>query len=344
MATKRINMKDIAQEAGVSTATVSYIINKRSDQVIAPQTIKKVEEVIKRLGYVPNLGARALASRHSHLLGLLIPQTEKETKLMFSNSFYGTFLSNFEYEARKKGYNILISGTSADESYLDVAQKRSLDGIVIVGVELESDIKGLKKNGIPAVLVDSYGVDKELSSVTIDDENGGFLATEYLISMGHRTIGIATGYLTKEGVNTERLKGYTHALAANGLSQDDRYVYSGTISYEYGIELGLALAKSPDRPTAVFATADILAFGLVKGLKRGGLRVPEDISVVGFDDGFMASNMEPALTTVRQDVDNKARIAAQLVIDAIEEKESSSNIVLPVSLVERESVRKLVVN
>lgn len=182
---------------------------------------------------------------------------------MFSNSFYGTFLSNFEYEARKKGYNILISGTSADESYLDVAQKRSLDGIVIVGVELESDIKGgLKKNGIPAVLVDSYGMDKELSSVTIDDENGGgFLATEYLISMGgHRTIGIATGYLTKEGVNTERLKGYKHALSAHGLPpQDDRYVYSGTISYEYGIELGLSLAKSPpDRPTAIFATADIL--------------------------------------------------------------------------------------
>lgn len=103
MTQKRINMKDIAREAGVSTATVSYIINKRLDQVIAPQTIKKVEDAIKRLGYVPNLGARALASKRSFLLGLLIPQTEKETKLMFSNSFYGTFLSNFEYEARKKG-------------------------------------------------------------------------------------------------------------------------------------------------------------------------------------------------------------------------------------------------
>jgi len=344
MATKRINMKDIAKEAGVSTATVSYIINKRSDQVIAPQTIKKVEEAIKRLGYVPNLGARALASRHSYLLGLLIPQTEKETKLMFSNSFYGSFLSNFEYEARKKGYNILISGTDVDESYLDVARKRSLDGIVIVGVEIESDIKDLKQIGIPTVLVDSFGMDTELSSVTIDDENGGFLATEYLIGMGHRTIGLATGYLTKEGVNTERLKGYEKALANHGLPKDGRYVYSGTISYEYGLELGLQLAGSPERPSAVFVTADILAFGLIKGLKKGGLKVPEDISVVGFDDGFLASNMEPALTTIRQDVDEKARIAAQLVIDAIEEKEHGSNIVLPVSLVERESVRKLVLN
>ncbi len=344
MAPKRINMKDIAQEAGVSTATVSYIINKRSDQVIAPQTIKKVEEAIKRLGYVPNLGARALASKHSHLLGLLIPQTEKETKLMFSNSFYGTFLSNFEYEARKKGYNILISGTDVDESYLDVARKRSLDGIVIVGVEIESDIKGLKQIGIPTVLVDSYGMDKELSSVAIDDENGGLLATEYLIGMGHRTIGLATGYLTKEGVNTERLKGYEKALLNHGLPQNTAYIYSGTISYEYGIELGMALAKSPDRPSAVFATADILAFGLIKGLKKGGLQVPEDISVVGFDDGFLASNMEPSLTTIRQDVDGKARIAAQLVIDAIEEKGNGSNIVLPVSLVERDSVRKSVLN
>ncbi len=344
MATKRTNMKDIAREAGVSTATVSYIINKRSDQVIAPQTVKKVEEAIKRLGYVPNLGARALASKHSHLLGLLIPQTEQETKLMFSNAFYGTFLSNFEYEARKKGYNILISGTSAEESYLDVARKRSLDGIVIVGVELESDIKGLKKNGIPAVLVDSYGMDKDLSSVTIDDENGGFLATKYLIGMGHSNIGFASGYLTKEGVNTERYKGYERALASHGLPLDGRLVYSGTISYEYGFELGLALSSSSDRPSAVFATADILAFGLIKGLKKGGLKVPRDISVVGFDDGFLASNMEPALTTVRQDVDSKARIAAQLVIDAIEGKGTCSNIVLPVSLVQRESVRSVVLD
>lgn len=339
MTQKRINMKDIAREAGVSTATVSYIINKRLDQVIAPQTIKKVEDAIKRLGYVPNLGARALASKRSFLLGLLIPQTEKETKLMFSNSFYGTFLSNFEYEARKKGYNILISGTDADESYLDVARKRSLDGIVIVGVERASDIKGLKQNGIPTILVDSYGMDKALSSVTIDDQNGGFLATEYLIGMGHRSIGMATGFLTQEGVNTERLKGYEKAIANHGL--DCRQVFSGTVSYEYGFTLGLALAKSPDRPTAVFATADILAFGLIKGLKQGGLKIPDDISVVGFDDGFLASNMEPALTTIRQDVDGKARIAAQMIIDAIEGKGNGSNIILPVSLVQRESVRRL---
>ncbi|MGB4407572.1 MAG: LacI family DNA-binding transcriptional regulator [Sphaerochaeta sp.] len=341
MAMKRINMKDIARKAGVSTATVSYIINKRTDQVITPQTIRKVEEAIQHLGYVPNLGARALASKHTKLLGLLIPQTEEKKELMFSNSFYGEFLSSFEYEARKRGYNILISGTDVDESYLDVARKRSLDGIVIVGVEDEADIVGLKKNGIPTVLVDSYGMDKELSSVTIDDRNGGFVATEHLISMGHRTIGLATGYLTKEGVNRERLKGYEEALDKYGIELEERYVYSGTVSYEYGFELGLELAQKPNRPSAIFATADILAFGLLKGLKQGGLVVPDDISLVGFDDGFLASNTDPALSTIRQDVDNKARIAAQLVIDMIGNQEDHSNIVLPVSLVKRDSVRKI---
>ena len=341
MAMKRINMKDIAKKAGVSTATVSYIINKRTDQVITPQTIQKVEDAIEDLGYVPNLGARALASRHTKLLGLLIPQTEEKKKLMFSNSFYGEFLSSFEYEARKRGYNILISGTDVDESYFDIARKRSLDGIVIVGVEDEADIVGLKKNGIPTVLVDSYGMDKELSSVTIDDRNGGFVATEYLISMGHRTIGLATGYLTKDGVNTERLKGYEDALAKYGLELEGKYIYSGTVSYEYGFELGLELAQNPNPPSAIFATADILAFGLIKGLKQGGLLVPDDISLVGFDDGFLASNTDPALSTVRQDVENKANIAAQLVIDTIENQEEHSSIVLPVSLVERDSVRKI---
>ncbi|MGN1164532.1 MAG: LacI family DNA-binding transcriptional regulator, partial [Candidatus Ornithospirochaeta sp.] len=100
---KRVTMTDIAKEAGVSLATVSYIINKRSDQTIAPETIKKVNDAIEKLGYVPNFSARALASSRSMLLGLVIPQTEKEEKMMFSNTFYGEFLSSFEYEARKRG-------------------------------------------------------------------------------------------------------------------------------------------------------------------------------------------------------------------------------------------------
>ncbi|MDD3904332.1 MAG: substrate-binding domain-containing protein, partial [Sphaerochaeta sp.] len=185
-------------------------------------------------------------------------------------------------------------------------------------------------------------MDEELSSVTIDDRNGGFVATEYLISMGHRTIGLATGYVTKEGVNRERLKGYEDALDQYGIELGGRYVYSGTVSYEYGFELGLELAQMTNPPSAVFATADILAFGLIKGLKQGGLKVPDDISLIGFDDGFLASNTDPALTTIRQDVDSKAKIAAQLVIDTIENQENNSNIVLPVSLVERDSVRKIV--
>ena len=342
MAGKRVTMKDIALEAGVSTATVSYIINKRSDQVIAPQTIRKVEDAIARLGYVPNLGARALASKHSRLLGLLIPQTEEEKKLMFSNSFYGEFLSSFEYEARKRGYHILISGTDVDESYLDVARKRSLDGIVIVGVEVAADINGLQENGIPVVLVDSYGMDAQLSTVNIDDASGGEMATEHLLDMGHRRIGIVTGYLTKEGVNTERLKGYEAALAKWKVAFDPCLIYSGTVSYSYGLQLGRQMAKDPDRPSAIFATADILAFGLMKGLKEGGLSIPEDISVVGFDDGFLAGNTEPALTTVGQDVDGKARIAGQLIIDAIEKhEEPSQHLVLPVSMVIRQSVRRI---
>lgn len=337
---KRVNMKDIAKEAGVSVATVSYIINKKSGQTIAQPTIDKVNEIIKKLGYVPNLGARALASRHTRLIGLVIPQTEDEDRMMFANPFYGEFLSSLEYMARKRGYSILISGEDINKSYVDVARQRALDGIIIIGLKPSNDNDSLEKEGIPTVFIDSYSETKHMNTVNIDDYGGGGLATRYLLEMGHRRIAIATGYLKDAGVNMERFKGYKDEMECSGISVDESLICSGTISYEYGVRLGHELAGNKDRPTAVFATADILAAGIIRGLKDSGLKVPEDVSVVGFDDGFIAENSDPQLTTICQDVKKKAEFACAMVIGAAESIEGleNSNIVLPVTLVERDSV------
>ena len=342
MKQRRVNMKDIAAEAGVSVATVSYIINGRTDQAINPATVKKVKDAVNRLGYVPNLGARALASRKTRLLGLVIPQTESGDALMFANSFYGEFLGAFELEARKRGYSILISGTDIDQSYVNVAKQRCLDGVVVVGMKEENDLKDLAASGIPVVLVDTHDAGDEFTTVNIDDSQGGALATGHLYSMGHRKIGLLTGYVDDRGINHERFMGYRDFLIGKG-AFDDKYVYSGTVSFEWGVKAGMRFAKMEDRPTAVFATADILAAGFIKGVKRSGLRVPEDVSVMGFDDGFLAKFADPELTTIRQDVDGKGTYAAKLIIEAVEDKEcGATHMVLPVSLVERESVKAIV--
>lgn len=339
MSTKRVNMKDIALEAGVSVATVSYIINGRSDQTINPQTIRKVKEVIERLGYVPNLGARALASRKTRLLGLVIPQTEQGKMMMFSNSFYGEFLSAFELEARQRGYNILISGTNLDQSYVEVAQKRCLDGVVIVGMKEESNLKGLDKANIPVVFVDSYDFCRDYYSINIDDKAGGFLATEYLYKKGHRNIGLLTGMVDDTGVNYERYLGYKDCLLSKGLEFNEANIFAGTVSFDWGIKVGMSFKDMENRPSAVFASADLLAAGFIKGLRKVGLKVPQDVSVIGFDDGFIATSIDPELTTIHQNVNSKGALAADLIIKAVEEANTEvTNILLPVSLVERESV------
>src|SRR5690606_16242700 len=133
-----------------------YIINKNPKESISQETIDRVNEAIKKLNYVPNLSARSLASNKTNLIGVVIPQTEPGKKFMFNNPFYGEFLSSVEYVARTKGYHVLISGTDANQSYLEVAKKRSLDGIIIVGMYDEDFYEDLKKSQIPIVLVDSY--------------------------------------------------------------------------------------------------------------------------------------------------------------------------------------------
>ena len=204
MANRRINMKDIAREANVSVATVSYVINKRKDQTIAKSTIKRVEDAVKKLGYVPNLAAKALVENKSYLIGVVIPQTEPGKQFMFSNPFYGELLSSIEFVARDKGYHVLISGTDVDQSYLEIANKRGLDGIIIVGIHPDNYYEDLKNTSIPVVLIDSYCDNLPFFSISIEDRESAKIATQYLINKGHRKIAFASGVITGNGVTYER--------------------------------------------------------------------------------------------------------------------------------------------
>lgn len=339
MAKRRINMKDIAKEANVSVATVSYVINKRKDQTIAPATIKRVEDAVAKLGYVPNMAAKALVENKSYLLGVVIPQTEPGKQFMFSNPFYGELLSSIEFSAREKGYHVLISGTDIDQSYLEIANKRSLDGIIIVGIHPDDYYENLRNTSIPVVLIDSYCNNLPFKSISIKDRESAKLATKYFIDKGHNKIGFASGVISDNGVTYERYLGYKDALEEAGIPLDEDFIYSGTVSQEYGKELGIKIAAMDKRPSAIFSTADIIAFGLINGLKKAQLNIPEDISIIGFDDTWLARDCDPLLTTIKQDVFEKGQKAVELLLnDNSNEKE---HIILDVELIERDSVSKL---
>ncbi|MDR2052709.1 MAG: LacI family transcriptional regulator [Treponema sp.] len=345
---RSVNAKDVARDAGVSSATVSYVLNRKPSKTISRETTQRVMDSVRKLGYVPNQAAitvclaKKQGAPRSKLFSVVIPQTEPGREFMFGNPFYSEFLNAVEYTARTNGYHLLISGTEANQSYMDIAINRSLDGIIMIGVYPGEDITKFRQARIPIVMLDSYIRGHCFHSVGTDDRYGSFLATKYLIGRNHRAIAFVSGTLDREGVNKARLAGYMDALREAGIRVSDKLIVSGSVDFETGEEAAKVIAKMVPRVTAVHATADIIAVGLLKGFKRLGLHVPEDISVVGFDDTMLATICEPSLTTIHQNIAQKGIAAAELLVKMVGKFDApKQDIVIPLSLVERDSVAAL---
>ena len=338
---KRAGIKDVAREAGVAASTVSYVLNQKTTETISEETKRRVLEAVKKLGYVPNLNARSLSSKKSSLIGVLIPQTEPGREFMFSNPFYGELLSSIEYTARKNGYHLLLSGTEENQDYLPIARNRGLDGIIIVGTYPGESLNELKSMNVPIVLVDSYVKDEAFHTIGIEDREGARMATEYLIQNGHRKIAFVSGSIREHGVNSKRYQGYCDAMREAGLQVEEEAVYVGSVDYEFGQEAAKEYMARGRKQTAAFVTADVISMGLMKGLMSGGMRLPEDFSIVSFDDVYLAQMAYPSLTTVHQDIGEKGRLAVQLILDAARASEHRhTERILPLRLVVRNSVRE----
>ena len=337
---KRVSIKDVAREAGVSTTTVSYVLNQNPTQTISPETTERIWQAVRALNYVPNLNARSLTSQKTNLIGVVIPQTEPGKEFMFANPFYGELLSAIEYTARRNGYHLLLSGPEPDQSYINIARNRSVDGIIIVGSYPSKNLNELHELAVPVVLVDTYVKDEVFHTIGIDDRLGGQLATRYLLDKGHRRIAFVSGSVSEQGVIQKRFLGYMDALNEAGIAMDEKSLYLGTVSYDFALSVPEEMQRRGNRETAAFTTADILGMGLVKGLRRLGRRVPEDLSIVGFDDLDLARMSDPSLTTVHQDIAEKGRCAVQMILDAVEGRTDKQESILPIRLVERESVAR----
>jgi LacI family transcriptional regulator len=319
------------------------VLNGRLEKV-SQETVEKVRRAVSELNYIPDFSARSLASNRSKLIGVVIPQTEDRKQLLLQNPFYSELVCGIEARLRESGYHMILSGVDKGEGYLDTSMQRNLDGAIIMGIYQESFYEDLKKVHLPIVLIDSYIHDRYFHVVGIDDELGGYLATKHLIDNGHANIGLVTGSIRKDGVMEKRFLGYKRALKEAGLFYNPDHVFEDSVSYEYGQEAAREIAAKHPEITAVFAVSDMVALGVMSGLAEAGRSVPDDVSLIGFDDIFVARMCNPPLTTIRQDIVGRGKMAADRLLQSIagpEDARREEPTIMPLTLVERGTVRKL---
>ncbi len=326
-------LSDVARIAGVSAMTVSNVINGKAN--VAEATRARVLAAAAEVGYVPNLAARGLARGRTNLVGVVSHDLTVQ--------YAWSIVQGITNELADSGAELLLSATYQDASR-EVDRIRFLtsglvDGVILIAPALETDaLEVLATSRVPAVLVDPRRLDTPLPRVTADHYAGALLAVESLLSRGHRRIGIVDGDPSFDSAR-ERHRGFVDALARAGIPADDTLAAPGYFTQAGGFEAGLALLDRPSPPTAIFATADVTALGVIDAARALGLDVPGDVSVVGFDDIPQAAQSYPALTTVRQPLEEMGHMAVRMVNALVDgTRDESDLVVLPTNLVERNTV------
>lgn len=326
---------DVAKQAGVSIGTVSRVLNNRDR--VSPETRARVLQAVHDLNYHANALAKGLASQQTQTLGLVIPH--------LNDAFYFQILRGVEDVATDAGYRLLIASQprhASEHQYLNLFQRGHVDAMVLVAIDVKRrEAQEVAERGVPIVLV-QQDVGQNVQTILADNYGGGRAMTEHLIEHGYRRIAYITGtdYTTD---SRERLRGIRDVLPQYGLEIPDSYIVHGDYMPQSGYHAMLQLLKLPELPDAIFAANDQMAVDAIMAARESGLRVPEDIAVVGFDDIPMASYVSPALTTVHQPVYELGWHAARQALDAIHLEESSTKrvaprvLVLPTTLVIRQS-------
>lgn len=335
-----ITLQQIANQAGVSRMTVSNVINGKTEKVSA-QKRELIEKIIKENNYVPNLSARALAQNHSKMIAILLTTASLEYNI-FNDPYYGRLFGEVETAIRCAGYYTIVQTIDNISDASTLLRNWNVDGAVFLNSLPQSDISLLHNQiSCPTVFLDKYSdeSDNELS-VNIDDVKGGYIATKYLLTNGHRKIGFVGSYELKNEVIIKRYKGYLKALEEFGLTENDAYIINTYTTYDAGLKIGKDIANHKYDLSAVFATSDHLALGIVKGCLRNGYLVPNDLSVIGFDDLDICTFSTPEISTVSQNIHEKATKAVQLLLSAIKKEDiQSSSIVCDVELKIRQTVQ-----
>ncbi len=327
-------IKDISKLAGISTSTVSRVVSKKG--FVAEKTRKKILEAIDVLGYQPNSLAQGLKNKRSNMIGVLIAD--------LCAPFFATMLKGVEQKISQFGMSMIVCSGHADKSLEKQAVTsllRNRCDALILHIEsdcFENELEKLIRNTVPVVMIGGSSAVNAKYSVSTDNEYGGYLATRHLIKTGHRKIVHLMGE-EKLFDSRERLKGYKRALLEAGIEFRDEYVIKGSFLDKFGYDATLSILDKKLPFSAIFAGDDEIAIGVMEALRNRSINVPEEISVIGFDDMFYARFMNPKLTTVKQKIIEMGEAAGNLAIDILKERKVEQNkIVFAPELIERSSV------
>lgn len=326
-------LKDIAAEAGVSITTVSNVINGNHSKV-SQKNIEKIQKIIKKYNYVPNSAARALSSKNSRIIAVFLPSEDLD------NPHNVQALKSIANTVKNRGYYLMIFSNLNRTDIITNLKSWSINGVICFAPLTRQDLELFEESKIPTCFIDSYFKTSDIIQVGIDDYRGGFLAANYLIKSGHTNIGFASYYTNYDKILYNRLKGFKDGCLSNGLTLADENIFVAETNYKGGIEVANQIADKNCNITAVFATEDEMAIGIIEGARLNGIDVPNELSVIGFDNTPLCEYVTPKLTTIEQDIALKGEHAARMLIDLIELGSSEEmSIKLPVRIIERQSVR-----
>lgn len=326
------NIKDIAREAGVSIATVSKVINGYPH--VSRKTREKVMRIIQDSNFVPNSVARSLVRRRSMTIGLLLT-----TSLL--HPFFHGIMAGIEKALKRSGYDLMyLAQIAKDKSYsvLQHCRSRNVEGLLAFGyLRGEYDWSDFLRANMPAMFIDVDITGERAGYITSDNEGAIRTAVRYLHGLGHRRIAILTG-LPRSLVAEVRVNAYRETMAELGLPVPDLFIAVSDFKKEGGHAAAARLLALPERPTAILCSSDIEAIGVMDAAREAGLRVPEDLSVIGFDDIEVASHCMPPLTTIRQDAVRLGEEALEQLVMLIQDpKKKPPVLTIPTELVIRES-------
>lgn len=329
-----ITIKDVAKRAGVSISTVSRVIN--DSKPVTDEVKQKVLDVIKETGYIPNPLARSLVTKKSQLIGVIVPEV--------SDSFVNEILNGVEEVAKMYDYDILLANTYSNKEQelksINLLRAKQVEGIVMICWKVEEDhINYIQNCGIPATYISKTARDYDIHTVSTSNLEATYDMTKYLINKGHEKIAFVMTSEDDTVLEMERLSGYEKALGENNIDIDKNLIrYAGT-TYEAGYARMKEMLEEGIIPEAAFVTGDEAAIGAINAICDAGYRVPEDISVAGFNDVKIAKMYRPKLTTVYQPLYDIGAVAMRMVIKLInKELLEEKKIELPYRIVERESV------
>jgi len=341
MKSSNVTLKSIADRLNVSVTTVSRVLNGKSDRYrISRETQELINTAAKELSYSPNQLARGLRLKRTNTIGYIIPD--------ISNPFFSSIAKSVEKSARKLGYSILLcdseEDTKIEENLLQLMIDRKVDGLIIspVGIEV-NHLRRIAQKNIPIVLLDRYFPELNLPFVTSDNYKGAFEAVNMLIEYGHRRIACIQG-LVNTSPNNDRVRGYIDAHKTHDLLVDKKLIVGDSFGEDNGYIETKLLLKQDNLPTALFAVSNLISLGAIRAISEEGLKIPDDISMVSFDDQPYSRFLSTPMTTVSQQNAQIGQIAIKLLIDQIESNRQlePKGIFLPTKLISRDSVKRVI--